>query len=335
MNNAWGIASPPQERLNAQVAQTNAIIPIVQKILSGEKVEGITPKLALQLMDAFKPDDLINLQDRGWNINPNWYQNYFNPGMVNPETYNRIMGYSGQFWGRQDLPSQWLESGNVPWQPWTEQSPYNLAMQGQPTYRQQLMQNAYDRARMGMQGYLQDPVAGEWRYDPGIALAVFLDQVGDLGIEQSVEDNPEVKSIWQRFLDWLGGNAPEGTTSQMFLDNTDSTLPTFSPSEVDAVRTAFGQPPLFSSGDEPIYSQGGLTLQPRNKTLDPKTNIEASVVGIPPEWYAEIKQLVIEVVNDNPQNYERVVDTLKARGVPVERFEALGWWQDLKRRAGR
>jgi hypothetical protein len=208
-------------------------------------------------------------------------------------------------------------------------------MQGQPTYRQQLMQNSYDRARMGMQGYLQDPVAGEWRYDPGIALAVFLDQVGDLGIEQSVEDNPEVKSIWQRFLDWLGGNAPEGTTSQMLLDNTDSTLPTFSPSEVDAVRTAFGQPPLFSSGDEPIYSQGGLTLQPRNKTLDPKTNIEASVVGIPPEWYAEIKQLVIEVVNDNPQNYERVVDTLKARGVPVERFEALGWWQDLKRRAGR
>ena len=100
MNNAWGIASPSQERLNAQVAQTNAIVPIVQKILSGEKVEGITPKLALQLMDAFKPDDLINLQDRGWNINPNWYQNYFNPGMVNPETYNKIMGYSGQFWGK-------------------------------------------------------------------------------------------------------------------------------------------------------------------------------------------------------------------------------------------
>ena len=37
MNNAWGVVSPPQERLNAQVAQTNAIIPIVQKILSGEK----------------------------------------------------------------------------------------------------------------------------------------------------------------------------------------------------------------------------------------------------------------------------------------------------------
>ena len=113
-----------------------------------------------------------------------------------------------------------------------------------------------------MRGYLLDPVAGEWRYDPGIALAAFLDQVGDLGIEQSVEDNPEVKSIWQRFVDWLGGKAPEGTTSQMALDNTDSTLPTFSPSEVDAVRTAFGQPPL--------YSQGGLTLQPRNKTLDPR-----------------------------------------------------------------
>jgi hypothetical protein len=231
------------------------------------------------------------------------------------------MGYSGQFWGRQDLPSQWLESGNVPWQPWTEQSPYNLAMQGQPTYSQQLMQNAYDRARMGMQGQLLDPVAGEWRYDPAIALAMFLDQVGDLGIEQSVEDNPEVKSIWQRIGDWFGEKAP------MLLNNTDSTLPTFSPSEVDAVRTAFGQPPL--------YSQGGLTLQPRNKTLDPQTNLEASVVGIPPEWYAEIKQLVTEVVNANPQNYERVVDTLKARGVPVERFEALGWWKDLKRRAGR
>ncbi len=327
MNNAWGMASPPQERLNAQAAQTNAIIPIVQKILSGEKVEGITPKLALQLMDAFKPDDLINLQDRGWDINPNWYQTYFQPGMVNPETYNRIMGYSGQFWGRQDLPEQWLESGNVPWQPWTEQSPYNLAMQGQPTYRQQLMQNSYDRARMGMQGYLLDPVAGEWRYDPDIALAAFLDQVGKLGISQSVEDNPEVKSLLQRFFDWFGEKAPTGTTSQMVLNNTDSTLPIFSRPEVDAVRTAFGQ--------QPLYSQGGLTLQPQNKTLDPKTNIEASVVGIPPEWYAEIKQLVTEVVNANPQNYERVVDTLKARGVPVERFEALGWWKDLKRRAGR
>ena len=84
-----------------------------------------------------------------------------------------------------------------------------------------------------------------------------------------------------------------------------------------------------------LYSQGGLTLQPQNKTLDPKTNIEASVVGIPPEWYAAIKQSAIEAVNANPQNYERVVDTLKARGVPVERFEALGWWKDLKRRAGR
>lgn len=327
MNNTWGIASPPQERLNDQVAQTNAIIPIVQKILSGEKVEGITPKLALQLMDAFKPDDLINLQDRGWNINPNWYQNYFNPGMVNPETYNNIMRYSGRFWGRDDLPSQWLESGNVPWQPWTEQSPYNLAMQGQPTYRQQLMQNSYDRARMGMQGQLLDPVAGEWRYDPDIALAAFLDQIGDLGIAQSIQDNPETRH-W--FLNWLGvgsEKAPKGTRSQLALNNTDSTLPTFNQPEVDAVRTALGQPPL--------YSQGGLTLQPQNKTLDPKTNIEASVVGIPPEWYAEIKQLVTEVVNTNPQNYERVVDTLKARGVPVERFEALGWWKDLKQRAGR
>jgi hypothetical protein len=327
MNNAWGVASPPQERLNAQVAQTNAIIPIVQKILSGEKVEGITPKLAQQLMNAFKPDDLINLQDRGWDINPNWYQNYFNPGMVNPETYNAIMRYSGSFWNRDDLPSQWLESGNVPWQPWTEQSPYNLAMQGQPTYRQQLMQNSYDRARMGMQGQLLDPVAGEWRYDPGIALAAFLDQVGDLGVEQSIQDNPEARH-W--LLEWLGvgsEKAPKGTTSQMALNNTDSTLPTFSRPEVDAVRTAFGQ--------QPLYSQGGLTLQPQNKTLDPKTNIEASVVGIPPEWYAEIKQLVTEVVNANPQNYERVVDTLKARGVPVEKFEALGWWKDLKQRAGR
>ena len=329
MNNAWGIASPPQERLNAQVAQTNAIIPIVQKILSGEKVEGITPKLAQQLMGAFKPDDLINLQDRGWDVNPNWYQTYFQPGMVNPETYNNIMGYSGQFWGRQDLPDQWLESGNVPWLPWTEQSPYNLAMQGQPTYRQQLMQNTYDRARMAMQGQLLDPVAGEWRYDPDIALAAFLDLVGKLGISQSVEDNPEVKSLLQRIEDWFsfGGKAPEGTTSQMALDNTDSTLPTFSQPEVDAVRIAFGQ--------QPLYSQGGLTLQPQNKTLDPKTNIEANVVGIPPEWYAAIKQSAIEAVNANPQNYERVVDTLKARGVPVERFEVLGWWKDLKRQAGR
>lgn len=331
MNSGWGVATPPQERLNRQVDQSAALMPVVQKILAGEKVEGITPKLAQQLMGVFKPDDLINLQDRGWNVNPNWYQNYFQPGTVNPETYNAIMGYSGQFWGRDDLPEPWLGAESVPWQPWTEQAQHNLGMSGQPTYRQQLMQNAYDRARMSMQGQVLDPVAGEWRYDPNIAMAMFKDTVGELGIGQSVEDNEEVKSLLQRIADWMGlgsEKAPPGTTAKMMIDNTDTTMPIVAQPEVNAIRTALGV--------EPLYPQGGLALSPNQAEAGgSRERLIARSMGLTPEMYTSLAQTLTKEITDR-QSFELEVGKLAQVGITKEILDRLSpsWWVELKARVG-
>ena len=65
------------------------------------------------------------------------------------------------------------------------------------------------------------------------------------------------------------------------------------------------------------------------------TNLEAKVVGMDPEQYAVLKQDIIKKANENPQSFNQLVQILVQNRVPIDRFEALGWWKDLRNRSGR
>lgn len=163
------VAKPDEQRLKQQQQVAEQLMPAVYALLSGQQVQGMTPRLAQQLMEVFTPNVVANIYARapeGVKIDPNWYQNYIKPGTVSPNVYATIMDYSNKL--SQQLANIDPQASIQALRPWQE----NIYQMGGniPTWRQTMLTNVFDTARMAQHGYELDPFTGEWRLDPNVQL---------------------------------------------------------------------------------------------------------------------------------------------------------------------
>lgn len=197
----YGQVLPGEQYVKQEQEMAKALMPIVQSILVGE-ASGITPRAAEQLMGIFTPQVLGKMYDRGMEVNPNWYQNYITPGSVGPDRYARIMGYSRGF---ADLPEEALQAGFT--SQWGPNPAYVYGGGGAPKYKQQLMQRAIDRERLGMEALGFDPFTGEVRATPDAERSALQSYLEATGMEPSLigDDAGAV----ERFLRAIGLSTSE------------------------------------------------------------------------------------------------------------------------------
>lgn len=149
----------PNEQAKQQYAQFQTqLLPFIQKVLSGERIEGMTPKTAQRLMEVLSPSVVQTMYDRGYNVNPNWYQQYIRPGTVNPNMYSSVMQYALGF---ANAPSELASQAMNVWH-----EPVYQVGGYVPSYMQQQLQNWDTQVRMAMQGKVFDPYSGMWVEDP-------------------------------------------------------------------------------------------------------------------------------------------------------------------------
>lgn len=164
--------SPQQQVADDYAQRYGQLLPFIERVLGGEKVEGITPLMAQQLMQYMTPTVVSGLADRGYQVDPNWYQNYIQPGRVNPETYAQIMNYAYSFGGSNVPENIKTQALSVFDQPVYQAAGYL------PTHQQQMLQDQITRMRMGLQNKVFDPYRGTWVDDPNIGFEALRTATG-------------------------------------------------------------------------------------------------------------------------------------------------------------
>lgn len=312
--NGWGLAPPNSQDLERMGQQTQVLMPVVKRIISGENVEGITPKMAQRLMDIFKPDDLKNMYDRGLDVNPNWYQNYIQPGVVNPQTYNAIMNYSRAF-GAEDTPEA-LRGGFTQW----GNDPSYTLTNALPNFRQTMLNDAYAQQRMGMQGLVYDPYLNDWVYDPKIGDTMISMAMKNLDVEAPMEQVFEPNKTW-RDMTW--GDVKGVVSNAINKMGSDTTLPIVPRTELDAAVSAIKGYPASVGGNDLPSSVSMRHFQ------------EASELGLTPREYEGVKNTVTKTILDNPNNpavWSEVMSMLAQSGLTVQKLDQLrpDWWVQLR-----
>lgn len=186
----YGQALPDQSYLEREKQMAEAIMPFITRLISGEHIEGITPRAAQRLMGIVDPQAIVSAYDRGLDVDPTWYSNYIQPGRVSPQTYSQIMDYSRGFMGMQpELAERGFASQ------WGETPMYSYSG-GAPTYQQQLMDDAINRQRLAMEGLTFDPYTQRFRYTPGAEEEIASRAAANLGLESEIsgEDAPGIIS---------------------------------------------------------------------------------------------------------------------------------------------
>ena len=156
------LAPPSQQDQDAYTGLADQMMPVIQRLLSGEKIDGITPNLAQRLMGIATPEVARTMHDRGMQVNPNWYQNYIQPGTVNPSQYAAINNYARGF-NNENMPAELAMQGTSV----LNQPTYQMGG-AIPSYRQSQLQNQDTMQRLSDRGEVYDPYAGRTMLDPGI-----------------------------------------------------------------------------------------------------------------------------------------------------------------------
>lgn len=180
-NYMYGLAMPSQEQQNQALQNRVDVMPFVERILSGEQVQGVTPKMARELMGIITPEVLGNFAARGYDVNPNWYQNYIEPGRVHYNTYNDIFNYAAGVSELEDVPDYMriraMQALN---------NPVYQRAGAAPTYYQQMMQDNETMMRMNYQGQVYDPWTGGFRMDPSVEGQIFAQSMQNSGLGPSL-----------------------------------------------------------------------------------------------------------------------------------------------------
>lgn len=169
----------PSAEQRAQLPELQQkILPFLTAIVSGQPVQGVTQRMAKDLMGMLTPDVLAGMAERGYQVDPNWYRNYIPEGRVNPSTYDAITQYALSLATSNILPE------NIRTQAWQmyNEPPYQAAG-FMPTYQQQMRDWAYTAQKMGLEGYVFNPYLNEWVYDPTIAHENAREAAKLLGLE--------------------------------------------------------------------------------------------------------------------------------------------------------
>lgn len=308
-----GQALPSVEREQQMGSYQKSLAPFIYKLISGEPVEGITPRMAQQFMSMVKPDDLMTMHDRGIAVDPNWYQQYIPSGTVTPKTYQNIMQYSSAFGGEEVDPT--LRGGFSQW----GADPRYALTSTLPTWRQSMLQNQYDTMRMGMEGKTFDPHYGDWIYDPSIQWAALSQAGQNIGMEGSpwTLDDPYI----QKTIGEAMGEAFKSALRSGF--GQDTTMPLFSQSDTETITDA-----IRGKKD---YQGDNLRL---TNSSTPR-RMEAVLFGIEPQTYEEIANTVEEKMRANPRNpqaWAQVKAALEMIGLTEEELNAKqpSWWRNIQ-----
>ena len=176
--------SIPSVEQRAQMPELQQkILPFLIAIVSGQPVQGVTQRMAKDLMGMLTPDVLAGMAERGYQVDPNWYRNYIPEGRVNPSTYDAITQYALSLATSNILPE------NIRTQAWQmyNEPPYQAAG-FMPTYQQQRRDWAYTVQKMGLKGYVFNPYLNEWVYAPDIAREEASEAAKSLGLEGGWSD---------------------------------------------------------------------------------------------------------------------------------------------------
>lgn len=316
-NQAYGLAAPNVQELERRQQTIQAMMPTIKKIISGERVEGIDPNMAMRLMGIVGPAELKNLHTRGMDVDPNWYQNYIQPGVVDPKTYNTIMDYSRAF-GFEDTPVA-LQGGFSQW----GENPAYVLTNALPDYRQTMLNDAYNNMRMAMQGMVYDPISNNWIYDTRLGDQMVadylqrLDQEGDVAGALGV--TPETTSPWyRRFVSGLVDSALNVLSSPGGLGS-DTTLPIVGTPEVDAAVSALTGQPVHQ------------TVRSIPPSVSAKHQREAEQFGVDPKQYEVFKNSMINLARESRNNPSLVMEIWKViadLGLDIPTLDAIGadWW---------
>lgn len=193
-----GIPLADQQWQQQKGEPASSFIPILASILSGQKVDGITPRLAQELMEIATPDVLIAMAERGNTINPNWYQNYIQPGNVGSDTYGQIMNYGQSIGSNESIRNLYPEMARQAMSVWQE--PTYQVGGVMPTYQQQLINDFWNDRRMQMNGFMYDPYKQDYVYNPSLQSAMASYATEDL-------DAPETYGIGEENVGkggWFG-----------------------------------------------------------------------------------------------------------------------------------
>ena len=179
--------------------QRQAFEPFLKQLLGGAQVEGVSRKLASKLMGTLDPSTLSNLNDRGWDVNPNWYQNYIPQGStLSPQGHNQVMQYSKGFHGLMSEPGadvDWLNQGASQWNDPTYQ------MGGGSPFQRNMLQDQYTAQRMSANNMVYDGVTGKWIVNPNAQIAALSSTVPGLGLEQSLMALPGIENVSPGLID--------------------------------------------------------------------------------------------------------------------------------------
>lgn len=174
----------PSAEQRAQLPELQQkMLPFLISIVSGQPVQGVTKRMAKDLMGMLTPDVLAGMAERGYQVDPNWYRNYIPEGRVNPSTYDAITQYA------LSLATSGILPENIRTQAWQmyNEPPYQAAG-FMPTYQQQRRDWAYTVQKMGLKGYVFNPYLNEWVYDPDKAREDASEAAKSLGLEGGWSD---------------------------------------------------------------------------------------------------------------------------------------------------
>lgn len=174
----------PSAEQRAQLPELQQkLLPFLTAIVSGQPVQGVTKRMAKDLMGMLTPDVLAGMAEKGYQVDPNWYRSYIPEGRVNPSTYDAITQYALSLATSNILPE------NIRTQAWQmyNEPPYQAAG-FMPTYQQQRRDWAYTVQKMGLKGYVFNPYLNEWVYDPDIAREEASEAAKSLGLEGGWSD---------------------------------------------------------------------------------------------------------------------------------------------------
>ena len=219
---------PERQQMDEVQQFSSRVLPFVERLLSGENIQGLDAMQARQLMQAISPEQVHNMHLRGMEVDPNWYRQYIQPGVVDRDTFNTIQNYARGFYGTP-FSTQAMDV--------VDQPIYQYGG-GSPSWHQTLDRMRRTQGQAGWAGgQVFDPHRNAWVLDPSIAQEVMNEVVDNAGGVSSLDDpnlgagvsgsvfNPEAAADdtggSNRALNWitkglLGGPWPTFTNLDTF-----------------------------------------------------------------------------------------------------------------------